>query len=218
MLTNKYSSWYFSIVNRAKSQNRSKSKDNYFEKHHIIPKSLNGRNTKDNLVLLTAKEHYICHLLLVKMTEGKDKANMFFAFKSMNISNEYTKRHNAKSFEFFRIAFRNSICGENHPRYGTTVSDETKAKISSTRKALSIPSPQKGKVLSAEVREKMSISKKGRSQPKIKEALSCNWLITTPMGETMVVKNLRQFERDYGVYTSNLVRHGKSKGYTCVKL
>lgn len=41
----------------------------YYEKHHIIPKSLGGKNTKDNLIKLTAREHFVCHILLVKMYE-----------------------------------------------------------------------------------------------------------------------------------------------------
>ena len=45
---------------------RYKTKTNYYEKHHIIPHSLNGSDEKKNLVLLTAKEHYLCHWLLVK--------------------------------------------------------------------------------------------------------------------------------------------------------
>jgi len=39
----------------------------YTEKHHIIPKSLGGSDKKINLVNLTLKEHYIIHLLLVKI-------------------------------------------------------------------------------------------------------------------------------------------------------
>ena len=39
----------------------------YCEAHHIIPKSLDGDNSKENLVDLTAREHFICHWLLAKM-------------------------------------------------------------------------------------------------------------------------------------------------------
>jgi len=35
--------------------------------HHIIPRSLGGLNDKINLVNLTAREHYIAHLLLWKI-------------------------------------------------------------------------------------------------------------------------------------------------------
>lgn len=39
----------------------------YVEKHHIVPRSLGGTDDDDNLVLLTAREHFIAHLLLVKI-------------------------------------------------------------------------------------------------------------------------------------------------------
>ena len=39
----------------------------YTEKHHILPRSLGGDDKKSNLVKLTAKEHFICHLLLTKV-------------------------------------------------------------------------------------------------------------------------------------------------------
>lgn len=38
----------------------------YSEKHHIVPKSLGGKNTKENVVRLSGREHYIAHLLLWK--------------------------------------------------------------------------------------------------------------------------------------------------------
>lgn len=62
----------------------------YSERHHIIPKSLGGTNDKDNIVRLTAREHFICHLLLTKLyKEGTPKwCKMINAFcrmlKSMN--------------------------------------------------------------------------------------------------------------------------------------
>ena len=37
------------------------------EEHHIIPRCLGGSDDKSNLVKLTAKEHFICHLLLTKI-------------------------------------------------------------------------------------------------------------------------------------------------------
>jgi hypothetical protein len=39
----------------------------YYEVHHIIPRSIGGSNRKNNLTTLTAREHFICHLLLVKI-------------------------------------------------------------------------------------------------------------------------------------------------------
>lgn len=39
----------------------------YTENHHIIPKCFGGTNEKDNLVRLTAREHFLVHRLLAKI-------------------------------------------------------------------------------------------------------------------------------------------------------
>jgi CMP-2-keto-3-deoxyoctulosonic acid synthetase len=44
-----------------------KDKNNYCEKHHIIPRCMGGSDKKENLVNLLAKEHFIAHLLLTKI-------------------------------------------------------------------------------------------------------------------------------------------------------
>ena len=45
----------------------NKSTLEYSETHHIIPRSLGGNDSLENLVELSAREHYICHLLLTKI-------------------------------------------------------------------------------------------------------------------------------------------------------
>jgi len=78
-LQNKYTRCYYNIVERAKARDLP----DYVETHHIIPKSLGGSNSNDNLVKLTAREHFICHWLLTKMlSDGKDRWRMMYAFYS----------------------------------------------------------------------------------------------------------------------------------------
>jgi len=72
MLNNKYSKIYFSIIERAKSR----TEPSVYELHHILPRSLGGSEEIENKVKLTPKEHFLCHLLLIKMTSGKDKIKM----------------------------------------------------------------------------------------------------------------------------------------------
>lgn len=79
-INNKYTTWYNSLICSAKNR----SVTGYTENHHIIPSSLGGTNDKDNLVRLTAREHFICHLLLTKMTIGNDKYKMCFAFHMLS--------------------------------------------------------------------------------------------------------------------------------------
>jgi hypothetical protein len=71
-LENKYSIWYYSIINNA----QGRIVVGYIEKHHILPRSLGGSDDVSNIVNLSAREHFVCHLLLTKMTTGEDKIKM----------------------------------------------------------------------------------------------------------------------------------------------
>lgn len=68
------------IVNIQK-QNRSKEDKTYYENHHIFPKCLNGTNNKENLVLLTAREHFFIHKLLTKIYPNNK--SLIYAFRLM---------------------------------------------------------------------------------------------------------------------------------------
>ena len=35
--------------------------DEYHERHHIIPKCMDGSNNEDNLIDLFAREHFVAH-------------------------------------------------------------------------------------------------------------------------------------------------------------
>jgi hypothetical protein len=93
--SSKYTKTYYKIVNAAQSTLRS----GYLEKHHIIPRSLGGSNRKDNIVSLTAREHYVCHLLLTKMTEGLHKQKMTYAAWTM----ARTRKINTNSRTYARL-------------------------------------------------------------------------------------------------------------------
>jgi NUMOD3 motif len=81
-IANRYTRIYFSIIENARA--RVLSKDQYKETHHIIPRSMGGDNSSYNLVDLTAREHFICHKLLVRMTEGESRGKMAFALVLMS--------------------------------------------------------------------------------------------------------------------------------------
>ena len=92
MLTNKYSKLYYKITSNAKQR----ITEGYTELHHIIPQSMGGSNDKENLVELTAREHFICHWLLIKMTDGEDRSKMLYALKGMKAENKYQQRYQTK--------------------------------------------------------------------------------------------------------------------------
>jgi hypothetical protein len=79
-----YIKLYQTIIDNVKKQNRVKNGSFLFESHHIVPKSIGGSNCRDNLVLLTPKEHYICHRLLVEIHRGTENEHkMYYAMWCM---------------------------------------------------------------------------------------------------------------------------------------
>ncbi len=101
-IQNKYTKWYFNIIKTA--QARIDLVD-YHESHHIIPKCLGGSNDKINLVKLTAKEHFICHLLLTKMS---NETGLKFALVSMTLANSNQTRYKITSSIYEIVKRENS--------------------------------------------------------------------------------------------------------------
>ena len=65
-IQNKYTKWYYNIINKAKFENRIKSKEQYYEKHHIVPKCMGGSDDFNNIVKCRLRVHFILHFLLSK--------------------------------------------------------------------------------------------------------------------------------------------------------
>lgn len=104
-IENKYHVWYKAIILRA---NLRTSCPDYVEIHHIIPHSLGGLDTSENLVELTAREHFICHLLLPKFTSGKERASMIYAMNMMGrCKKSYLHRYfpSSKIYEIMKKLF-----------------------------------------------------------------------------------------------------------------
>jgi len=86
-----YEKIYNQITERAKNETRTKCLEIYYETHHIVPKCLGGTNCKENLVLLTAREHFICHWLLVRIYPNNKK--LIYSFHAMCNQNKSGKRY-----------------------------------------------------------------------------------------------------------------------------
>lgn len=121
-IENKYKKWYFSIIEKAKNENRKKSSGVYYEYHHIIPVCMGGKKR----VLLTAREHFICHLLLCKFTQHEFKMKMFYALRAFQMRSDNQKRYfNSKLYQKFRVKYRPRISGKDHPMYGVKTRGST---------------------------------------------------------------------------------------------
>lgn len=165
-IENKYYRTYRAIIENALHRTLT----GYYETHHIIPRSLGGTDNNENLIRLTAREHFICHLLLPKFTEGPDRYKMLHAFIMMSGRSVYKSRAYDMHRREYSALMRKRMSGDkNHmfgvdrsgvknTFYGKQHSDETKLKISTAKKGTSYG---KGIPKSEEHKKKLSAARKG---------------------------------------------------------
>lgn len=60
-------------------KNRIPENGKYYEKHHIVPKSMGGDNSTDNIAILTAREHFLAHWLLWLTYRNRKMACAFWS-------------------------------------------------------------------------------------------------------------------------------------------
>lgn len=159
---NKYTKWYNKIIENAK---KFETRNEYTETHHIVPKCLGGSDDTSNLVKLSAREHFLCHWLLVKMTSGQSQIKMAFAFNAFRRSSRNQERPlTSRQYNIVRKEVskaRSLLLQGNTYNLGKKrgpISDETRRKISDAKK---------GKPVSEEGKLKRSLALKGR--PKSEE-------------------------------------------------
>ncbi|MEA1973242.1 MAG: HNH endonuclease [Candidatus Cloacimonadota bacterium] len=180
----KYGIVYIKIIEKSKMKNRIKlSKHNnnyvYYEEHHIVPRSIDETliHEKDNLVLLTAKEHFICHILIwkhfKKLKNIRFERKMSKAIRQLNNNGKYNskiyeklKMNLSHSEETKKKISENSKSGTKKVReklrqanLGKTMSEESKIKRKETWN-------NKSKEELEEYSRKLSKSLKGRPKPK----------------------------------------------------
>lgn len=139
-----YQNLYDKIIKKYKKLNLTKKDNRYLERHHIIPKSMGGTNDAENLVNLTGKAHFICHLLLSKIKYDNPKIHqkMVYAFHLMIHMNSPGQDRPDKSKLTSRIY--------------NNVRKEYKEIISEKMRILNT-----GIIRSEETRRKMSLAHKG---------------------------------------------------------
>lgn len=151
-LPNKYTTWYHNIINCAKT--RLLPNDHYVERHHIIPKSLGGDNSPTNIVILTAKEHFICHLLLTKMVESTLRAKMVYAFHGMS-----AKQPNQLRVKGFSGRVQSRLYNNLKQELSTIKSESLKGYHHSDASKEKMSLSQKGKVVTESTKEKIRVAR-----------------------------------------------------------
>lgn len=134
-----YSAIYDCLISKARTRTNVLE---YGEKHHVVPKSLGGTNGKSNIVVLTGREHFLAHMLLAKI-HGK---GMWQAARMMQNKSRVQNGRivNSRLYEMAKREWAKYASTQKRPihvveairtaRTGSKASEETKAKMSLTRK------------------------------------------------------------------------------------
>jgi len=163
----KYTKWYWNIIEKRLSEEPV----GYFERHHIIPKFMGGSNSKNNLVKVTGREHYILHLLLVRICKKSNDNKMYaksvssvFCFIMGPNCRKNMIKISSKNIELIKkehmLKMKELQSGKNNSFYGKKHSKKSKIKMSLKHKGEK--HHMYGKSHSIQTKEKMSKAKKGK--------------------------------------------------------
>lgn len=236
-LNNKYTKWYYNIIQSAKSRTNLPT-TTYTENHHIMPKSLKGNNSASNLVTLTAREHFLCHLLLTKMVGGEDKYKMYFAF-GMMMSGHITDRYVPSRFYSKRrelVGKASSFFNSGRPAWNNGIprTDQEKFNIANslTGRIIGPHSPMH--------KEKLSVANKGKhkhvginnpmfgktqtthSKKSMSDAKRKTFIISDPTGKTYKIegtfcKEVTEFCKSINVSARAIAAQSKEGAATFTK-
>jgi hypothetical protein len=181
---------YFRFINNYKH----KEIDGFYEIHHIIPRSLGGTDDASNLIKLTARQHFIAHMMLNKIFKGNSAIKMHHAVWCMANTNKNIKV-TSKIYESLRNKrvklLSATLRGKNNPMYGKKLTEEHKKRISDKLK---------GKKKPEGFSEKISLRVKGSGNPqynKLKtqkqiDASRKAALTNNPMKNLLVVEKIKK--------------------------
>ena len=133
---------YERLISRA----RDRILDGYRERHHILPRCMGGGDEPENLVELTAREHWFAHKLLIFIYP--DNRSLVHAAAWMA-----KRAANGRLYEWLR---RRHAIVVSERRRGKKLSLAHRAKLSAVRR---------GKTSSLETRLKISAAKLGKKRP-----------------------------------------------------
>lgn len=155
------------IIERAKSRQL----EGYKERHHVIPRCVGGTDAKENLVDLTAREHFIIHKLLCEIYPDNKKLHdaVWCMIHLVNKHHERGYVVSNREYEYFKLlkSKNTSIRLSNVPKTkehrqnisiamtGHTVTNETKEKLRQANLG-------KTYIRTAEYRKKISDAHKGK--------------------------------------------------------
>ena len=168
-LINKYTQWYYDIIENAKTR----EVDGYVENHHIIPRCMNGTDDSFNLVKVTAREHFMLHVLLIRMVNDKKIISklVYAAWQQSRSAKYHDVKITSRTYEILKRQLSESYTGRKRAPFSDKTRENMRlAHIGKKRPASQnvlnhikrITDSKKGCKLTEEHKQKCSESLKGR--------------------------------------------------------
>lgn len=149
----KYTTWYYQIIENSRKRHHV----GYTEKHHIIPRCLGGDNSAENIVILTAREHFVCHRLLIKMVNKNHKHKMVYAAWQQSRSAKFNgARITSRTFSILKEELSKSYTGRKRPPFSEQWRENMSKRASGDKNNMF------GKHHSEKAKEKISKNRRGQ--------------------------------------------------------
>ncbi len=149
---------YLVIYNNIIKRGKSRILKEYSEKHHIIPKCMNGSNAPENIVALTPREHFLCHMLLFRIYPEESKL-LFAINMMMRGRNKEKYKISSRKYELLKMEYsemvKKKFLDKSHPLCGSQKKEKngffgkthSKKSINLISKSLSSNNPRSRKIL-----------------------------------------------------------------------
>jgi hypothetical protein len=145
-----YTAHYERLIDRARNRTMPHPRQaGAVERHHAIPKCMGGRETKENIVELTPREHFVAHLLLAKANPENSKLAIAAFLMGNSPGNKRGSRVYSKLREQHSKSISQNLLGWKH-------TPEMRAKVSAAHK---------GKIYGPETRARISAARRGTKMP-----------------------------------------------------
>lgn len=212
----KWKQIYDAIIERARSRSIVTG-----EKHHILPRCMGGTDEVENIVLLTAREHFLCHKLLLRFADQQHLLKLQHAFSYMALTKDAIRPSLRVTSRDYALA-RSVLLLPRSAEWRANISKALKGKPQASSTVAKMKATLTGRVLSKEHCENIAKASTGRrhtscSRDKLRQTKSKSYTIVHPDGTKELVIGLKRWCSDHGVnYTSlrnTITRDHSHKGY-----
>jgi hypothetical protein len=196
-----YERTYYRLMYMARGRLKIKGEH---ETHHIVPRAIGGSDSKDNLVHLTYREHFLAHWLLALFTEGEARYKMLRALYYMLQKSKNHSDRKVTSWQYERAQRANreaSLGNQNAKGYQPTAERRTAQSIFMTGNQYAL-----GYHHTEDARRRMSQRRQGPDHP-MARVVKC-------LNDGRIFNTVKEAAEFYGVHGSNISKVcRKNKNY-----